>query len=308
MQILIDQAAKPAGVAGKAREDLALGVSVRLEAVGGVGVSEYAWSIVDAPPNETVTAASGSVLSDPSGIVTHLTPDNRGTYLIGLQVNQGSGLGANPEDRTRLTFYAGPALSPLADHFPRRSISAYETTEHNVDDAVEPTGNTDGWAREQFRWDRAIERAMSVLPAPPPADQPWGTVRSIARVTVTDDPSWQEVARWALDVLVATDDTIRAFGFDLRVDDDLTGTVGEVVGAGTLYRDDAGADVVTNTDDATTSAVNVDWALDLVEAATTVEVRVLFDGADVVLQVLGVITGARDVSGLLWLNLSLSGA
>jgi len=157
IQIRIDQTGKTGGVAGVAREDLDLSTAVTLTAIGGVSVTQYQWSIIYAPPNEAMTAASGSSLSAPGSSATTITPDNRGTYLIELQVDQGYGLGARSSDRTRITFYAGPTLSADPASLPRRRISAFEMLEHNVPDDVDPEGNEDGWAREWEKWFRVIE-------------------------------------------------------------------------------------------------------------------------------------------------------
>ncbi len=146
-----------------------------------------------------------------------------------------------------------------------------------------------------------------IPPAAPPAEQLWGTYYSVDQTNIADTATWQEVERWPLSTMVSADDTIRAVGFELRVDDALTSTVGEITGAGTVYRNDGvPGDVLTNTDDQTTSAVEVTWTKDLIEAATTMDVKLLFDGADVVLQVLGVVTGIRVVKGYLWLSLPIT--
>jgi hypothetical protein len=143
-------------------------------------------------------------------------------------------------------------------------------------------------------------------PEPPPAEQVWGTVYPIAQTIIVDTATWQEAGRWSLATLVPADDTIRAVGFELRIDDALTGAVGEITGAGTVYRNDTTGDVLTNTDDETTSAVDVVWTKNIIEAGTTIDVKLLFDGTDVVLQLLGVITGTRVAKGYLWLSLPIT--
>jgi len=147
--IKIDQAAKPPGVAGQAREDLDLGVPVVLRAIGGPYV-QYRWNVVS-KPNDLTTYA-GAVLSSPLTSTTQLSPiDVAGTYLIEIVVDSGSGLGALNTDRARLTFYAGPTLNPDPILLPRREPAFGERTEHNVPDAVDSTGNREGWAREKLR-------------------------------------------------------------------------------------------------------------------------------------------------------------
>lgn len=156
VQIKIDQAAKPAGVAGVAREDLDLATAVTLTAVGGP-FSQYKWTIVDKPPNAALTAPSAATLTAPSAATTQTTPDNTGTYMIQLAVDAGFGLGARPEDVARITFYAGPALNPVINQLPRRVPSFLEKLEHNVPDSIDPTGNLEGWAREWRKWFKVIE-------------------------------------------------------------------------------------------------------------------------------------------------------
>lgn len=163
IQILIDQAGKPAGVAGQAREDLALGVAVVLTAVNGVGVTEYQWTIVGKPPNEAMTLESAAVLSAPAAVVTALTPDFDGTYLVEVLVDQGFGLGERDEDKARITFYAGAALAVDPSGWPRRAPAYNEQREHNAPDTISPAGNPNGWARELERWKRAIARAWRLV-------------------------------------------------------------------------------------------------------------------------------------------------
>jgi len=163
IQIQVDQSGKAAGSPGVAREDLDLATPVALTVVGGVGVVQYLWEIVYKPPNEALTAESAAVLATPGSASTNITPDNRGTYLINLQVDQGAGLGARPEDRARITFYAGPSLNADPTLLPRRRLAAFETLEHNVPDTVQVGGNTDGWAREWEKWFRVIERLDATI-------------------------------------------------------------------------------------------------------------------------------------------------
>jgi len=166
VQIKIDQAAKPAGVAGQAREDLDVATAVTLAAVGGP-FSQYQWTLIDAPPNATLTSPSTSTLSAPTASTTQITPDNDGTYLVELAVDAGFGLGARPEDVTRRTFYAGATLNPIIDQLPRRVMSFREQLEHNVPNPVEPTGNTTGWAFEWQKWFKVIALAMTSGLTPP---------------------------------------------------------------------------------------------------------------------------------------------
>jgi len=162
LQIKIDQGGKPAGIAGQAREDLDLATPVVLSAVG-VSASAYKWTFVSRPPIDDLSGPSSAAFSAPSASSTNTTPDNRGTYHVQLEVDQGFGLGARSEDRVRITFYAGPTLNPVYNELPRRIPAPFERLEHNVPDAVEPGGNTEGWAREWERWFRYIE-SLSGIP------------------------------------------------------------------------------------------------------------------------------------------------
>jgi hypothetical protein len=165
VQITIDQSGKPAGVAGKAREDLAVAVAAVLQATGGF--SQYQWSIIDSPPNATLTAASGATLTTPTSQSTNLTPDNDGTYLVRVEVDAGYGLGARDEDVAEITFYAGAALNATISELPRRIPSAFEQLHHNIDTPAQPTGSTIGWAWEWLKWFKVVERIDSELLALP---------------------------------------------------------------------------------------------------------------------------------------------
>lgn len=161
VQIRIDQAAKSAGVAGRAREDLDVGTLVTLTAVGGPFLA-YQWSAISRPIELRTNARASSVLSSPSASTTTFTPiDVRGTYYVQLAVDSGSGLGASAADVARITFYAGIAGdrmrgAPNADPrlLPRRMPATGEKAEHNVPDGVDVSGNIDGWAKEMYRWER----------------------------------------------------------------------------------------------------------------------------------------------------------
>lgn len=151
-QIVIDQVAKPPGIAGKAREDLDTGTDITLTAAGGPFLS-HLWQMIDRPIDIIGAAQASSVLVTPSASVTLLSPiDVEGTYLAELLVDSGNGLGATADDIARITFYAGLALSANPAALPRRRPAARETNEHNVNDAIFPGGNPRGWAQEWERW------------------------------------------------------------------------------------------------------------------------------------------------------------
>lgn len=157
VSIKIDQAAHPPGVAGKAREDISTGTAVTLTAVGGP-YAAYSWSVIHKPSDIYTNTPSAAALTAPAAAVTNLTPiDQECTYLVQVLVDSGSGLGATASDVARITFYAGAALNPDPERLPRRTIAFGETTEHNVNDAIQPAGNTEGWAREWQRWFALIQ-------------------------------------------------------------------------------------------------------------------------------------------------------
>lgn len=163
VQIQIDQfgSGAPAGSPGVAREDLRTGFAVTLTAVGGPFLA-YQWSLADRPVNMVAGVQSAALLASPNASITNVTPiDQVGTYVVQLVVDSGSGLGALPEDTTRITFYAGAALNylnPDPSELPRRGIGFTERTEHNVPDVVFPGGNPRGWAQERQRWDEVLQK------------------------------------------------------------------------------------------------------------------------------------------------------
>jgi hypothetical protein len=160
VSIKIDQAAKPAGVAGRAREDLDTGVAVTLEAVGGP-YSQYQWEFLGKPANDAVTARSASGFTAATSSITQTTPDLAGTYNVRVSVDSGSGLGATPGDVADITYYAGPVLNTDAAELPRRLMAYLERSQHNVPDAINAGGNDEGWAREWERWKSTIARMHS---------------------------------------------------------------------------------------------------------------------------------------------------
>lgn len=159
--IKVDQAAAPPGVPGQAREDLATGVGVTLAAIGGPYLA-YRWSVVSKPIDITVPVQASSLLGSPTAGTTTLSPiDVAGTYLVEVSVDSGSGIGAGAGDVSRITFYAGPTLSTNPALLPRRRMAAFESTEHNVPDAVSPLGNPQGWSREWYRWFALLEHTWA---------------------------------------------------------------------------------------------------------------------------------------------------
>jgi hypothetical protein len=161
LAIILNQAAKPPGVAGFAREDLVTGVNVGLSLAGGPYISQL-WSIIDKPVDLSVPAISNASIAAPTAAATVVQNiDRKGTHLIQVLVNQGFGLGARPEDIARITFFAGPApLSATWNQLPRRVMAFLEKNEHNPqsDPVYGVVGNLRGWAQEWIRWFGVIER------------------------------------------------------------------------------------------------------------------------------------------------------
>ena len=147
ISITVNQTGKPAGVAGKAREDLSLGVPVVVSATGGDGT--FAWRIGDAPPNDAMTTKSAASLSASTGSSVTLTPDNGGTYRL---------LATSAGETQAVTFYAGTALSTDPSQLPHREPAFGEQTEHTAPDALDTGGNVNGWERELRRWMKAVKR------------------------------------------------------------------------------------------------------------------------------------------------------
>lgn len=159
-QIKIDQTAKPAGIAGVAREDLDLGLPVTLAAVGGP-FKAYRWTIVDPALNFVTNVKSAITLVSPTNSSTLSTNlDIAGTYLIKLEIDSGKGLGATADDIAQITFYAGPTLATNPQELPQRIPAARETTEHNVPNIPYPLGNPLGWAYTIGRWFFGIVRRL----------------------------------------------------------------------------------------------------------------------------------------------------
>lgn len=166
VQILLNQAGKPAGTAGIAREDFATGVKVVASAVGGPYVS-YLWEILDAPIDYLVPVASAVGLSNSTGSTTDVTPiDLPQTYRLRLSVDSGSGLGATSDDVADITFYAGTALAALPYELPRRKPAFGESLEHNAVDAILfPSGQTKGWKETMDKWFLVVEQLYASVAA-----------------------------------------------------------------------------------------------------------------------------------------------
>lgn len=163
--VTINQTGKPAGVAGVARQDLVTGTPVTLSVAGGPFL-EQRWSIRSLAVDVVQEVRASSVLSSTTTSTTTLSPINvAGTYAGRLVVDSGSGLGATPDDIFDWSFYAGIDGDPIhgaiasdGDDLPQRKPSFGERLEHNVPDAIDPSGNKEGWKRTLDRWFAVIER------------------------------------------------------------------------------------------------------------------------------------------------------
>jgi hypothetical protein len=158
VQITIDQGVLPPGTPGKAREDLSTGLLATLSSSGGP-FAQYLWRILHPAVDIDSGVKATSILATPTAPSTQINPiDVEGTYLIELVVDSGNGLGAGVDDVARITFYAGTALAANPWDLPRRGPAFKETIEHNVNDAIDVTGNTEGYSREFYRWFALIRR------------------------------------------------------------------------------------------------------------------------------------------------------
>lgn len=163
--IVLNQAGKPPGVAGRAREDFVTGVPVTASASGGPFL-RYLWNAVHRPIDIFASTRASSLLATPDASSTLYTPiDVAGTYHLELLVDSGSGLGASADDIARITFYAGTpgdklrgALAIDPGELPRRAPAFREGLEHNAPDALDPLGNPEGWSREWYRWFGVLQR------------------------------------------------------------------------------------------------------------------------------------------------------
>lgn len=149
----IDQAGKPAGVAGQSRDDLDLFTVPGTEIVltdAGVGATVWQWSILDQPPGAAAT------LTTPNAMTTNLTNATvRGSYFVQLVVDGG----ALPAQVYRII--AGvqidtPSWVTPPINRPLRIPAKGETTEFNVESSPGAGANARGWAQELDHWFRAI--------------------------------------------------------------------------------------------------------------------------------------------------------
>ncbi len=161
VQITLNQSGKSAGIAGQAREDLATGTPVLCSTSGGPFL-HYRWAVVSKPIDILTPVRSAAVFSTSTSSTSLLQPiDLPGTYLLRVTVDSGNGLGADAGDVAEIDFYAGPALAADPRRLPRRWPAAFEQLSHNVPDAIDPAGNTEGWSREQLKWREIYLNSMA---------------------------------------------------------------------------------------------------------------------------------------------------
>jgi hypothetical protein len=149
---IINQATKPAGVAGQSRDDLALytGTNPIQLSDGGVGGVSWLWEIIDKPPG-----SSASLTTPNLSTCNIIDNDVAGSIEIQLTVNGGG----NPGEIYRIiaaTQIALPSwVTPSTASLLR--IPAFgETTEFNVQSSPGVGANSRGWAQEMDQWFRAL--------------------------------------------------------------------------------------------------------------------------------------------------------
>jgi len=86
IQIMLNQAGKPAGVVNVSREDLDSGTPIILTNSNNVGAVKWAWEFISVPVNEFGVSAS-SVLSGAATDTAEFIADLPGTYILQLTIN-----------------------------------------------------------------------------------------------------------------------------------------------------------------------------------------------------------------------------
>lgn len=174
LQIILNQAGSPPGVAGDAREDLVTGAPFQVSLQGGP-FAQYLWTLSDKPIDHVAGVQSAAGVLLPQSATTPIQPiDVEGSYLIQAMVDSGQGLGATPADIATLIVYAGTPLSALADQLPQREPAFGERLEYNVLDPILALKNFRGWAQTMGKWFVIIRAAFR------------GSARTWARVHLTN--------------------------------------------------------------------------------------------------------------------------
>lgn len=169
VQILLSQAGAPSGSPGQARNDFVTGTPVQATAIGGPFAS-YNWVFVSKAIDIVTGLQASSAFGSGTSATTSVDPiDVAGEYLIQISVDSGQGLGATEDDVARIVFYAGtvgagPSAGPLNDdpaELPQRMPAFREQLEDNTADAIQPSGNTEGWSRAWLRLKAVVDRIYS---------------------------------------------------------------------------------------------------------------------------------------------------
>jgi hypothetical protein len=166
--IVFNQTGAPAGVAGKARSDFVTGQIVHCTNSPTLGVTSYAWELVDVPIRSALVRGATSTAAD-----FQFTPDVKGTYLVSLTIN-----GSPFATDTARSFCA--ILSSGTNTLGWRYKAAGETEEDNM--AYTGLGfpsnvNPRGWATDEDLVDEQIESAVykvqnAVVTSPGPGTAP----------------------------------------------------------------------------------------------------------------------------------------
>jgi hypothetical protein len=148
---VINQAGKPAGVAGNSRDDLALftgsGSEIQLSDTVGTA-STFAWTLLDQPEGGTASLTTPGLAST---LLTGATV--AGSYLIQL-VGDGGG---SPGQIYRIIAAVQIGVPAWVEPTGILRIPAKgETIEFNVKDSPGTGPDTRGWAQEMDYWFRAI--------------------------------------------------------------------------------------------------------------------------------------------------------
>ena len=165
VQILLAQTGKPAGSPGVARDDFDTGTPVQATATGGP-FAQYLWTFISKAIDIEAGVQATSAFGASTSPTTSVDPiDVAGEYLIQVVVDSGSGLGATEDDVARIVFYAGDvaggivgALNTDPAELPQRMPAFREKLEDNVADAIEPSGNTEGWSRPWLKLKAVVDR------------------------------------------------------------------------------------------------------------------------------------------------------
>lgn len=149
----IDQAGKPAGVAGQSRDDLDLftvpGTEIQFADVGGTA-SSWQWTLIDQPPG---AAAS---LTTPTAVSTLLTNATvAGSYLVQLAVDGGGVPGTIQRVIAGIQLDTPTWVIPPLNR-PLRIPAKGETFEFNVESSPGSGANVRGWAQEIDHWFRTL--------------------------------------------------------------------------------------------------------------------------------------------------------